>query len=325
MSIYSLNGIEKKAYNNICDAIRNQDTHADIPNISVDKALDLYKKALSESISGYMYNQNQIQMRSSMLGFKIVFEKCLEVKQNPFMTDLRIIPEISDIMKAARKEKTVYEAIRSVYSYFVRSFDYAYKQTNDRRYHSAISVFLYRKSVCEGFALAFANVLNRLGIPCGIVNGNSVLNGVDGAHAWNIVELDRKYYHLDVTWDICTKNKGLEVFDYFFLDDQMIGADHQWNDMTIPYASDQLKEFYVNEGLYFTNQQECLNILVSELKKRKSKIFFRYNGEEKEQFVSMQNAQRLILLAASKCFVAYRSVSFMINREGGTICYSVYY
>lgn len=76
---------------------------------------------------------------------------------------------------------------------------------------------MYRKSVCEGFALAFANVLNRLGIPCGIVTGYSSLDGTFGAHAWNIVELDRKYYHLDVTWDICTKEKEIDTFDYFFL------------------------------------------------------------------------------------------------------------
>ena len=59
----------------------------------------------------------------------------------------------------------------------------------------------------EGFALAFANVLNRLGIPCGIVTGYSSLDGTFGAHAWNIVELDRKYYHLDVTWDYLYQGK----------------------------------------------------------------------------------------------------------------------
>ena len=60
MSIYSFSDIELQAYKNIWIAIQNYDVHAELPAIDSEKALTLYKKVLSESKSGYMYNQNQI-------------------------------------------------------------------------------------------------------------------------------------------------------------------------------------------------------------------------------------------------------------------------
>lgn len=59
MSIYSFSDIELQAYKNIWIAIQNYDVHAELPAIDSEKALTLYKKVLSESKSGYMYNQNK--------------------------------------------------------------------------------------------------------------------------------------------------------------------------------------------------------------------------------------------------------------------------
>lgn len=323
MSIYSLSNIESQVYRNICDALENSDTHADVPPINMDNVLSLYKKALSESNSGYMYNQNQIRICNSFFGSEIEFDLCDEFSNGRIKTDIQIIPEIAQIMELARKEKSVYDAIKCVYSYFVKNFEYAYDQVNDLSYHSAISVFLYRKSVCEGFALALSNVFNRLGIPCGIITGYSDLNGINDAHAWNIVELDRKFYHLDVTWDICTKEKGIDIFDYFFLDDKLARRDHRWSDTSIPVASDDTKDFYKKNGLCCVNEQECINVLVSGLKKKKISIGFRFMRDKSD--MTLQNARRLFELAVNKGYFEYRSVSFSINSTCGTVHFLVSY
>lgn len=325
MSIYSFNNIELQAYTNIRAAVQNYDTHAELPTIDLEKALALYKKALSESNSGYMYNQNQIRMRNSFLGYRIDFDMCDEFKDGRIKTDIRVIPEITEIMSIARKEKSVYEAIKSVYAYFVRNFEYAYNQGTDLKYHSAISVFLYRKSVCEGFALAFSNVLNRLGIPCGIITGYSGLNGVNSAHAWNIVKLDKKYYHLDVTWDICTKEKGSDIFDYFFLDDRLARKDHQWSDASIPVALDGTKEFYMQNECCCVNEQECVSVMAAGLRRKKTNISFRFIGNDSQAIISVQNIKRLFELAANRGHFVYRSVSFSVNSMCGTVYFSLTY
>ena len=192
MSIYSFGYVEMQAYKSIHAAIQNLSTHAIIPVIDMEKALSIYKKALSESVQGYMYNQNQIKMRRGYSGCEIEFELCAEFGEGRIQTDIRVIPEIAEIMNLARKKNTVYEEIKTVYTYFVKNFEYKYEQAEELRYHSAISSFLYRKSVCEGFALSFANILNRLEIPCGIITGYAAFNVAQGLHTWNVVELDKK-------------------------------------------------------------------------------------------------------------------------------------
>lgn len=49
--------------------------------------------------------------------------------------------------------------------------------------------------VCNGYALAYKYLLNEVGINCYMVTSESM------NHAWNLVELDGSYYHVDVTWD----------------------------------------------------------------------------------------------------------------------------
>ena len=325
MSIYSFSDIELQAYKNIWIAIQNYDVHAELPAIDSEKVLTLYKKVLSESKSGYMYNQNQIRMRSGVWGSRIEFEMCDEFENGRIAIDIQVIPEITEIMSMARKEKSVYDAVKSVYAYFVKNFEYAYNLESDLRYHSAISVFMYRKSVCEGFALAFANVLNRLGIPCGIVTGYSSLDGTFGAHAWNIVELDRKYYHLDVTWDICTKEKEIDTFDYFFLDDSLVRKDHQWNDPSIPVASDSTKEFYKKNKCFCINEQECISVITVGLRQRKTNISFRFIGNDSQVIINMQNIKRLFELAVNRGHFVYRSVLLSVNSMGGTAHFSLTY
>ncbi len=52
-----------------------------------------------------------------------------------------------------------------------------------------------RRPVCQGYAESYMFLLQKLGIECALVSSDA-LN-----HAWNIVYIDGKPYHVDVTWD----------------------------------------------------------------------------------------------------------------------------
>lgn len=65
--------------------------------------------------------------------------------------------------------------------------------------YDAYGAIVNGKAVCEGYAEAYQYLLQRLGIECYIVTGNSKKDG--GAHEWNLIKLDGKYYHADITWD----------------------------------------------------------------------------------------------------------------------------
>ncbi len=78
------------------------------------------------------------------------------------------------------------------------AYDYsAYYNSGSRTAddNTAYGVLVNGTAVCQGYACAYANIMNQLGIPTGLVTSET-LN-----HAWNMVEIDGSWYHVDCTWD----------------------------------------------------------------------------------------------------------------------------
>ena len=75
------------------------------------------------------------------------------------------------------------------------------------RAHDATGVLLDGKGVCESYASAYQLCLEILGVE------NYIMTSSDGAHVWNRVKVDGKWYHVDVTWNDTTDNM------FFLLDD----------------------------------------------------------------------------------------------------------
>ncbi len=58
------------------------------------------------------------------------------------------------------------------------------------------------EAVCEGYARTFKYIIDSLGIPCVLVSGTATnSSGITESHAWNYVQLDGKWYAIDITWD----------------------------------------------------------------------------------------------------------------------------
>ena len=320
MSIYKLQRDELNAYRSIYDAIQHQKTSAVIPRLLDKDVFKIYKKALSESDFGYLYNQNQICTRTfGGSECTLEFTMCEEVNGNRIAVDMRVIPEIEAIIEKAKKQSTIRGAVQSVYEYFVQHFEYAHNEKENLKYHSGLSVFLYRKSVCEGFAMAFATVLNRLGVPCGIVNGESNHDGMQGGHAWNIVKIGNEIYHMDVTWDICLKNSKAMLFDYFLLDDKTIAKDHGWKDGSIPAARDAGLEMYYENGLCCTDRESVVRLVSDGFKRNQSEIGFRYTGKEYTKFFQTDNIKSVFRKAMDISKVGNCKIEYTTNKSTGTV------
>ena len=77
--------------------------------------------------------------------------------------------------------------------------------------------------VCQSYAYLFQYVMLRQGVIC-YTTESGTMN-----HAWNILELNGKTYHMDVTWDDpILDDYGLARHRYFLLSDEKIGdEEHQ--------------------------------------------------------------------------------------------------
>jgi transglutaminase-like putative cysteine protease len=81
------------------------------------------------------------------------------------------------------------------------------------------------KAVCQGYSLLAYRMLSMAGIPARIVEGKVE----SGDHAWNLVQLDGAWYHIDATWDDPVPDASGKVrYDYYLLTDDEMKRDHSW-------------------------------------------------------------------------------------------------
>lgn len=100
--------------------------------------------------------------------------------------------------------------------------------------HSAIGALLSHRAACDGYAEAFALLMEYAEIPTMIVTGKAVdANGESEAHAWNLVQLFGVWYHIDCTWN---DTGAVPAHTYFLCDDNAMRLTHQWDAKLYPTA-----------------------------------------------------------------------------------------
>lgn len=115
---------------------------------------------------------------------------------------------VSNLLKSLNLSgKSDYQKIKSVYDYMCKNIDYDYEHVYDESYeiqYTAYGAIIDNVCVCQGYSVLFYRLALEMGIDSRVIVG--VASG--GGHAWNIVELDDKYYLLDSTWDADSAKYG---------------------------------------------------------------------------------------------------------------------
>lgn len=125
---------------------------------------------------------------------------------------------IRDTMTDYEKELYLHEALAGFITYGYLSGD------NQTLSHTAYGAMVNGLAVCDGYAKAFQTLLHAVGIRSFIINGTSVNTSGDVAgHAWNCVEIDGNFYHVDLTWD---DQNSSTYHAYLNVDDATILEDH---------------------------------------------------------------------------------------------------
>ncbi len=123
--------------------------------------------------------------------------------------------------------------------------------------HHASACLVDRLCVCQGYAEAYALIMNRLGVPCRIVCSN------ENNHAWNLVQINGNWYHVDVTWDDPLTNDhdhpGRALHKNFLVTDATMRANgHTGYDWEFEYESGSpsacgLANSYTFEGRFWND------------------------------------------------------------------------
>lgn len=125
-----------------------------------------------------------------------------------------------------------YEKVKAVHNWMIKNVKYDAKLFSwgyvPLISHTAKGAFVKGVAVCDGYSYAFQMVMKRLKIPCRFVVGTS--GGI--GHAWNMVKLGGKWYHVDVTFDDPIVNNSCNnktpYYKYFLKSSSVMKKDHSW-------------------------------------------------------------------------------------------------
>lgn len=131
----------------------------------------------------------------------------------------------------SKKTSDTYENIKMVHDYLIDNIEYD-ESISKQNIYNVYGALVNKSCVCEGYARSFKYLLDNLEIPCVLVIGKATNStGQTENHAWNYVQLDGKWYAVDVTWDdpiirgigILTEK---QKYKYFMKTESEISQDH---------------------------------------------------------------------------------------------------
>lgn len=179
-----------------------------------------------------------------------------------------------------------YEIELALYKYIVDNVKYSKTVENDQVYitsspttHTVFGTLIDQVAVCDGYAKSLMYLLNACGIPTKFVAGTSEGMG----HAWNIVKIQGKYYHVDVTWGDKDDEFSTGYYDYFNESDAHMKKTHIWDTTKYPKvesAQHNLLFLPVNiNNLYKVKSNDELMSVLNEIKTQKQGSVAFYNCE----------------------------------------------
>lgn len=260
-----LKGDEKDVYNAIYNAIVNYESAAAMPTTDVELLDRAFNYVMIDHpeifyVEGYKYTRYMLGGKLMRITFSADYS-CNEAVRDSKEADIELV--VSTILKNIDSDASDFDKIRFVFETLINSTEYDISAPDNQ---NIASVFLGKRSVCQGYAKATELLLGRLGIEATLVTGR-IVGGE--SHAWNLVKADGEWYYLDTTWgdasyqstyedDGDTQNNPIN-YDYMCVTTKDIENTHV-SDATIelPICSATMDNYYVHEGLCIDNYDEAV-------------------------------------------------------------------
>ena len=196
--------------NRLCSAIKNLEASVNLEDLNIkytENSIGILKRrynavlnSVAESFvctaggSVYTYypDGNLVQLS---LGLKTNAAAMLSDYNNEKKAAL------SSLFPNGAADMTKTEIALAIHDYIALHTRYDYTLTNSNM-HNSYGALVNGIAVCQGYALAYIDLLREVGVESYFVSSSN-LN-----HGWNVINTESGWYHSDVTWDDPRPNIG---------------------------------------------------------------------------------------------------------------------
>ena len=278
LSYIFLNPGEQAAYHVLEETVVNHRNGCDISRIG--RGIDI-SRVLSAVLSDHpeviYFNRTCQRQVESLFSKRLSFtgtHSAFENREREKELAKKLEDAVFEIDKNARSDRDILQGISE---YLQRTVTYDETELNSKTYwfgskrpdsHNAYGALVNRLAVCDGFSSAFSLIANEFNFRNMLVEGKSIRNdGNNIEHAWNIVEFEGSFYHLDVTWDQSVYTiLNLAPYSYFGMNDDEISLDHKWDYYTTPKCNNNELSFFVHNKLVAYSEDQIAAIALKEIK-----------------------------------------------------------
>lgn len=211
-------------------------------------------------INGYKYTEYS---RDDVVEKIVVTGKYLYDEEEKNRRQELIEKEAEQILANVPDTEDEYQKVKYIYDTLVQQTEYDIQSEDNQ---NICSVFLQKKSVCQGYAKAMQYLLQKLNMESVLVLG-TVTTGE--GHAWNLVSVNGEWYYLDATWGdafylygdstdaIPNLKEEMINYDYLLVTTEQLKQTHSVEEtVPLPYCTSMTDNYYVRESLYFDSFDE---------------------------------------------------------------------
>lgn len=176
---------------------------------------------------------------------------------------------------------------------------------------SLYNALIDNSCLCQGYALAFSYLCEKAGLNVLFIGG--IVEGV-AMHAWNQVQIDGEWYHVDCTYDdpIGGGDGIVDKYDYFLIPDEIIARNHYWTEgkkctswkyypVQVAYSVEKSLKFHAPDATL----EYCVEI------KSKTELYEKIQDAYEHQY------HIAIYWSESKAGLTYEAFNDIISRSNG--------
>jgi len=245
IKLFDVSGVSESTYNDlytlVCEeAEKKNDEIIDISHLNIKyKDISIFERMISDLVfnnpkmfyifsSYYYYIKPNPTPNDNFTGIKLVFTDHTTTNDyNMFFSKVRYI--LSTVID---KNMTDEEIVLVLHDYLIENITYDTLDEHDKDCYTAYGALVNGSAVCQGYSLAYKLLLKCCGI------GSIIIPSAEMGHAWNLVKLNDKWYHVDLTWDDFDDG-NIVGHNYFLLsDDSMNENDHYGWSTSYPACDD---------------------------------------------------------------------------------------
>lgn len=315
---FTLDESGRRLYLEILDVLMKRQENITVSTIDVEQLNHVFTCVMHDHpelfyVEGYQYTRYTVGDRITGISFFGTYSMTEEeIVQNQKMID----EYVEQCLMGMPYTDDEYDKVKYLYEYLINQTEYDREAPNNQ---NICSVFIGKRSVCQGYAKALQYLMQKTGMVSTLVTGYAQQEG----HAWNLVRVNGAYYYVDATWGDASyafeEGENLYMgemppinYDYFLVTTEELCVTHEPDYLIrLPECKEEKDNYYIREGLYLTEYDE-----------EKLELIFEQAHTDEVGYVMFKCSDEQVFDWIRQKLIEQQGVFRFIKSQGATIAYS---